>query len=139
MQWTTDLSSLANQARFGIELFEESRNGDNGRIDLIKDGLKLCEILSEGAKAGLAKSGILPRQIGYLEAIKPLVEDSIKLENLIGEIDGVSQTLKLILANEKISKKDIDFADSFLVRISQAYQRKAFSTYTSLVEEKVFY
>ncbi len=137
MQWATDLSALANQARFGLKYFLKGQNKDIVS-ELIKDGLRLCEILGEGAKAGQVKE-ILPKQTGYLNAIKPLMESEGDLEEVTKGINRVSSILKLILKNERPSEEDISSADSFFVGISKVYQKAAFSTLNALVEEKVFF
>lgn len=137
MQWTTDLSSLSNQARFGIRYFKRGMNS-NETTELLKDGLKLCDILVEGAKAKLSR-GILSHQVGYLKAVKPLIEESVDLEKLLADVERVLNTLNLMLENKKTNEEEVRFSDSFFVKISQIYLKTAFSTYNSLVEEKVFY
>lgn len=137
MQWATDISALANQARFGIKYYLKGKNTSE-TSELLGDGIKVCSILEQGARVGQERE-ILPKQIGYLNAIKPLIDASYDLENMTINANKVSKILNSLLKAKEQTPEDIDFADRFFVSISNVYQRLAFSTLNSLVEEKVFY
>ena len=137
MQWATDLSALANQARFGLKYFVKEKNSKQ-RSELLNNGIRLCDILAKGTKVGQEKS-VLPKEIGYLNAIKPLIEASVNLKEASEDIDKVSRVLRSILENGKANQEEITSADDFFVKMSKIYQGVAFSTLNYLVEEKVFY
>ena len=136
MQWATDISSLANQARFGLRYFEKGNEPDE-TVKLIKDGVRLCEILSKGFEAGQGQY-VLPKQIGYLKAIRPLKEASVDFGEMTTDVNHVSDVLNSIINDENPSEEEIRKTDSFFIKISKIYQQFAFCTLNSLVEEKVF-
>ncbi len=133
MQWANDLSSLASQARYGIKYFKKGTNQED-TPELIQGGVKLCNILGKGTKAN-QEHAVLPNQIGYIDAVKPLSGTSISFEY----IDRVTHILNSMLKNEELIDGDIEIADNFLIEISNVYQRYSSSVLNSLVEEKVFY
>lgn len=130
MKWRTDFSSLANQARFGLKyLSKDDKKAE--ALELLRDGSKLCSILVKAAEIG-QKDKVLVKELDYCTAAKPLKNANEDLSEIEKHADKVLRILNKGLNSEDLSEENITYTNSFLVKISQIYQREAWEIHNRL-------
>jgi len=120
MRWRTDISSLANQAIFGLRFYSENRNPD-AVPELIGKGIRVCDVLSRAAEVG-QKEKIISKELRYCKIARPLKEFSKNLEAVGRDAKKSLGILSSILSGNNVPNDEIDYARNFLNEMGEIYQ-----------------
>lgn len=132
IQWRTDFSALANMARLGLKYTSRSDKREEAP-ELLGKGMRLCTILSKASEVG-QKEKIVSSEIPYHTISQVLIDSGKNLDQVGTDSTRVLEILESGRRGEKILEEDFDYANSFLVGVSEIYQKSAWRVLKSLTE-----
>lgn len=135
IQLNTDLSSLANQAEYGLEYYLRGEFGDK-TTRYIEKGIKLCRLLRDGSKASLL-SRIKLDQLGPLTVYKGL-KNGDNAQKIMRETEKAMKLLQKIKKREKVSQQKVRKLQELFKNIGKPYRNSACSTLALLSFGKEF-